>query len=70
MKTKFQILFFALLINFAFKSAAQVPILNSNPSAAPTIFLDFDGHTVTGTAWNGTDAFILCRLRFNQCSDH
>lgn len=31
---------------------AQVPILNSLPSASATIFLDFDGHTVTGTSWN------------------
>jgi len=31
---------------------AQVPILNSYPSASATIFLDFDGHTVSGTSWN------------------
>lgn len=31
---------------------AQVPILNSYPSARATIFLDFDGQYVTGTAWN------------------
>ncbi|HYE53201.1 MAG TPA: hypothetical protein VD996_00105, partial [Chitinophagaceae bacterium] len=31
---------------------AQVPILNSNPSAPATIFLDFDGEYVTGTTWN------------------
>lgn len=31
---------------------AQIPKLNSNLSAAPTIFLDFDGHVVQGTAWN------------------
>ena len=32
--------------------SSQVPILNSYPSAAPTIFLDFDGQTVSGTSWN------------------
>lgn len=31
---------------------AQVPVLSSYPSATATIFLDFDGHTVNGTAWN------------------
>jgi len=33
-------------------ASSQVPILNSYPSAAPTIFLDFDGQTVSGTSWN------------------
>ena len=41
-----------LLCMSALLSKSQVPILNSYPSAAPTIFLDFDGHTVTGTSWN------------------
>lgn len=31
---------------------AQVPKLNSYPSAPATIFIDFDGQTVTGTSWN------------------
>jgi hypothetical protein len=31
---------------------AQTPVLNSYPSAAATVFLDFDGHTVSGTSWN------------------
>lgn len=31
---------------------AQVPLLNSYPSARATIFLDFDGQYVTGTSWN------------------
>ncbi|HYF58192.1 MAG TPA: PKD domain-containing protein [Burkholderiaceae bacterium] len=30
----------------------QTFMLNSRPGAARTIFLDFDGHTVTGSAWN------------------
>lgn len=32
--------------------------LNSRPEATHTIFLDFDGHTVTGTSWNSTVATI------------
>lgn len=39
-----------LLISFR---AYCVPKLNSYPSAAATIFLDFDGHYVQGTMWNG-----------------
>jgi hypothetical protein len=31
---------------------AQVPLLNSYPSARATIYLDFDGQYVTGTSWN------------------
>ena len=41
-----------LLCAFSFKSNAQVPVLNSHPSATPVIFLDFDGHYVSGTSWN------------------
>lgn len=37
--------------------AADAPLsetflLNSNPGAAHTIYLDFDGHTTSGTSWN------------------
>jgi hypothetical protein len=51
----FLLLFFSTMI----KTQAQVtvPIMNSYPSPVPstipTIFLDFDGHTITGTSWNG-----------------
>jgi Bacterial pre-peptidase C-terminal domain/Secretion system C-terminal sorting domain len=33
-------------------TSAQVPLYSSNPTATAVIFLDFDGHTVAGTAWN------------------
>lgn len=49
MKTIFSVLF-ALCITAGVN--AQVPLLNSYPSARATIFLDFDGQYVTGTAWN------------------
>src|SRR5215468_4708306 len=42
----------AFLCTSASFSNSQVPILNSYPSAAPTIYLDFDGQTVSGTSWN------------------
>lgn len=31
---------------------AQIPRLSSNPGAVATVYIDFDGHTVAGTAWN------------------
>lgn len=31
---------------------AQLPVLSSNPAAAATIYLDFDGQLVKGTSWN------------------
>src|SRR6476660_7365776 len=40
----------ALISTTVIKS--QVPLLNSYPSAAAVVFLDFDGHTVNGTSWN------------------
>ena len=40
----------SLLISF---SAFSVPLLNSFPAATATIFLDFDGHYVQSTIWNG-----------------
>lgn len=46
----------ALCALSSFQLKAQTPILNSytgsSASTTPTIFLDFDGQTVTGTSWN------------------
>jgi hypothetical protein len=47
-KTLFTLTLF--LLGYALK--AQVPVLNSYPSASAVIFLDFDGHAVDGTGWN------------------
>jgi len=49
MKTIYTVLF-ALAVASGIN--AQVPVLNSYPSARATIFLDFDGQYVTGTSWN------------------
>ena len=40
-------------------SMSQAPVYNSYPAAAPVIFLDFDGYTVSGTGWN-YDGPIYC----------
>jgi hypothetical protein len=44
----------------AMVSSAQVPVLSSYPSASPTIFLDFDGESFTGTTWNILAPVITC----------
>jgi hypothetical protein len=38
-------------------SKSQVTDLNSYPSSSNVIFLDFNGHTVSGTMWNVTGPF-------------
>jgi len=45
-----------LMILISFKSYS-LPKLSSFPSAKATIFLDFDGQTVSGTSWNGGTTF-------------
>lgn len=41
-----------LIVAFYIRVRAQVPYnLNSNPNAAPTVLLDFDGQTVTDQFW-------------------
>lgn len=49
-----------LLVVCSAKVKAQVPLYNSYPSASAVIFLDFDGHTVTGTSWNTYIPTIQC----------
>jgi len=48
-----------LLLFSTFFSISQIPVYNSYPSALPVIYLDFDGHTVSGTSWNATGP-IFC----------
>ena len=52
MKKFFTLLTFALSL-FVSNNAFSTPKLNSYPSAVATIFLDFDGHYVESTVWNG-----------------
>ncbi|MEP7252708.1 MAG: zinc-dependent metalloprotease [Ginsengibacter sp.] len=51
MKKLFAIIFLSTLIT-TFQVNA-LPLLNSLPSAQATVFLDFDGHYVSGSSWNG-----------------
>ena len=52
MKNQYRLVFaFAILFNCVC-SFAQIPVYNSLPSASSTIYLDFDGQYIDGTAWN------------------
>lgn len=46
--------------------AAQQIKLNSYPNAAPTIFIDFDGHYVKGTSWNWSGPINALPSGFNN----
>lgn len=52
MKKIFTLLIFASSL-FVSNNVFSVPKLNSYPSAVATIFLDFDGHYVVSSVWNG-----------------
>ena len=58
MKTFTKTILFILLTFFASATFA-IPKLSSLPSATATIYLDFDGQTVTGSLWNN-GLPILC----------
>lgn len=50
---RFNPLLLCLWLGSVFSEAsAQAPVHNSLPAAGSVVFLDFDGHTVSGTAWN------------------
>jgi hypothetical protein len=65
MKKLFTFLIFTIVLLFSFK-AFSVPKLNSLPGAEATIFLDFDGHYVQSTLWNGGDAFYCSPSGMND----
>jgi hypothetical protein len=46
-------------------AATTVPVLNNRPGATAVIYLDFDGETVTGTAWDGGQTIVAPAARLN-----
>lgn len=52
MKTIIRPVVMTLLSAVVLMAKSQVPFLSSHPTAQAVVFLDFDGHTVTGTSWN------------------
>jgi len=63
----------ATLLLFTISSivAWSQPKLSSYPSAKATIFLDFDGHTVAATPWNGGKTYFCAPsgLKDNQITE-
>lgn len=52
MKNEIPYMFLFLFLCMGNGINAQVPLLNSYPPAAATVFLDFDGASIEGTLWN------------------
>lgn len=55
----------SLIISVSFK-AFSLPALSSLPSAKATIFLDFDGHFVHASSWNGGNPITCAPSGFND----
>ena len=47
---------------------ADTFLLNSNPGATHTIYLDFNGHVTSGTAWNSLEQQFHRRSEFHDTS--
>lgn len=71
MKNLYRSVLPALLLFSASFTFAQTPEYNSHPAASAVIFLDFDGHTVSGTSWNGGNTFYCgpSNLNNNQVTE-
>lgn len=66
MKNLYQTLLLTILLLGSSKVFAQVPVLNSFPSAPATIYLDFDGQMVKGTSWNVNGPLYLGPSNLNN----
>ena len=53
MKSLFRFVLVTIMLAGSTNIFGQVPLYSSYPSANAVIFLDFDGHTLNGTSWNG-----------------
>ena len=69
MKNLTQKLCFVAMLFTSLNVFSQVPNLSSNPGTPsapkPTIFLDFDGHTVQSAGWQSGTAFVCQPAAFN-----
>jgi len=57
MKNLYKSVLLVLALSGTLITKSQVTDLNSYPGASNVIFLDFNGHVVTGTMWNTNGAF-------------
>ena len=65
MKIQYPI-YLAVMLIMSHTLFAQVPKLNSYPSAPAVIYLDFDGHTVNGTSWNSSGPIYAGPSNLNE----
>lgn len=54
-----------LLLFASFITRAQVPLLSSYPASQNVVLLDFDGHVVEGTSWNGSGPIVCTGAGYN-----
>ena len=66
MKKLYPTVLLALVFLLCQAVKGQTPIYNSYPAAPAVIFLDFDGHTVTGTTWNTNGPFTCGPSNLNN----
>lgn len=57
MKNLYKCVLIVLALSGTFIARSQVNDLNSYPTASSVVYLDFDGHDVSGTMWNVSGAF-------------
>jgi len=57
MKNLYKFVLMVVMLSGTLITSAQVTNLNSYPTATSVIFLDFDGHDVSGTMWNVNGPF-------------
>lgn len=68
MKNLYKSVLTILAFTSTFISKSQVTDLNSYPSASSVIFLDFNGHALSGTMWNVNGAFTCNSSGLNDAA--
>jgi hypothetical protein len=66
MKNTIHTLFIFLGMGIQGNLYSQVPVLNSCPSAAPTVYLEFSGAHVSATAWNNAGDIFARRSELTE----
>lgn len=66
MKNFYQLLLSAMLMTASSAVFSQTPAHSSYPAANAVIYLDFDGHYLTGTSWNGNGPITLGASNLNN----
>ena len=65
MKNLYKSVLLALFLTGSLTPFAQVPVYSSTASAPAVLFLDFDGHNVSGTSWNYNGPIVAAPAGLN-----